>query len=399
MIDKPNVHVPHFPTYDNARALLRLLDGQSKRVLMQMREVIRSNVGTPQENRDWSQPEIWIPTILTGAERALAERLWIGSQGVVNPRHILGAWLLCSSYELVITDGHDTLCITSNGRDFLDYPAGEIEQQLDYAEGLLHLLAIVAEHGPGKRSDVLPHFTQFLLQYSKVQSEAAISGRWYDRITNLVERKLVFRDGIIYQISPDGLKYLERSSSLLQNGSDQQAEKSSALRRLLNEQRSEVRRQIVEALRQVNPYQLENLIKTLLEAMGYENVEVTKQSGDGGIDVIGDIRVGITYVREVVQVKHHPRSNIQRPILDQLRGSLHRFKAYRGTIITTGRFSKGVQDAAFEQGAAPITLIDGERLIDLLIEHQIGVKRRSIEVLDFSPADFRLGEDRTEVDV
>lgn len=27
-------------------------------------------------------------------------------------------------------------------------------------------------------------------------------------------------------------------------------------------------------------------------------------------------------------------------------------------------------------GAAPITLIDGERLLDLLIEHEIGIKKK-----------------------
>ena len=38
-------------------------------------------------------------------------------------------------------------------------------------------------------------------------------------------------------------------------------------------------------------------------------------------------------------------------------------------------------EAAFAQGAAPITLIDGDKLVDLLIEHGIGVRKRAIEVL------------------
>ena len=41
--------------------------------------------------------------------------------------------------------------------------------------------------------------------------------------------------------------------------------------------------------------------------------------------------------------------------------------------------------AAFVPGQAPITLIDGDRLIDLLIEHGIGVRRRGVEVLTFDP--------------
>ena len=42
-------------------------------------------------------------------------------------------------------------------------------------------------------------------------------------------------------------------------------------------------------------------------------------------------------------------------------------------------------EAAFAQGAAPITLIDGDKLVDLLIEHGIGVRKRAIEVLTFDP--------------
>ena len=121
--------------------------------------------------------------------------------------------------------------------------------------------------------------------------------------------------------------------------------------------------------------------------MDYQNVEVTARSGDGGVDVVADIELGITSVREVVQVKKHRRP-IQRKDLDALRGSLYRFNAVRGTIVTTARFAKGTQEAAFATGAAPITLIDGDKLIDMLIEHGIGVRKRTIEMLEVDPSAF-----------
>jgi restriction system protein len=49
--------------------------------------------------------------------------------------------------------------------------------------------------------------------------------------------------------------------------------------------------------------------------------------------------------------------------------------------MATAPFSKGTSEAAFASGGAPITLIDGDKLIDLLIEHGIGVKKNKIEVL------------------
>ena len=116
------------------------------------------------------------------------------------------------------------------------------------------------------------------------------------------------------------------------------------------------------------------------EEIDYQNLHVSTRSGDGGVAVVADIELGITSVREVVQAKRHKRT-IQRKDLDALRGSLYRFSAVRGTIIATAPFSKGTSEAAFATGAAPTTLIDGDKLIDLLIEHGIGVKKNQIEVL------------------
>ena len=55
-------------------------------------------------------------------------------------------------------------------------------------------------------------------------------------------------------------------------------------------------------------------------------------------------------------------------------GRVYRFNAIQGTIVATSRFAKRTLEAAFALGQPPITLIDGDRLIDLLIEHAIGVR-------------------------
>lgn len=136
----------------------------------------------------------------------------------------------------------------------------------------------------------------------------------------------------------------------------------------------DVRESLRELLLDMDLFAFEHLIKRLLEEMDYQNVQVTTRTGDGGVDVVADIEWGITSVREVVQAKRHKRTS-QRKDLDSLRGSLYRFNAVRRTIIATAPFSKGTSEAAFATGAAPITLIDGNKLIDLLLEHGIGVKK------------------------
>jgi restriction system protein len=126
-----------------------------------------------------------------------------------------------------------------------------------------------------------------------------------------------------------------------------------------------------ELLSTMEPIAFEHLIGQLLEAMNYQNVAVTAPSNDKGVDVVADIELGITSVREVVQAKRQ-KSNVQRTVLDALRGSLYRFQAVRGTIITTAGFSKGAIQAAFEAGAPPITL--------LLLMNVIGEVRLKIQL-------------------
>ncbi|MBP8973341.1 MAG: restriction endonuclease [Anaerolineae bacterium] len=388
MTELPNVHVPHYPEYSAVRRFLQLMDGQVVGTFMSMRDIIWEHRGTPQETQNWSRPDKWIPSLLQGQELALALHLWEGSNRTVNPRHLTGEWLLCSSYGLIESGVDGILAVTPNGWDFVSRPQSETVQRIDFSEGLLHLLAVIAEHGPGKRSELLPHFASFLDRCSCIRAQATVSFYWYARMRNLTERELVTRSGITYEITQAGLAYLKQVADLL----DEQVDPAHDIGRLVKTQADAVRKQVRETLFTIDPYSFETLIQRLLESMGYENVTVTSKSGDGGVDVVADIEVGITLVREVVQVKRR-QGSLHRPVLDQLRGSLHRFDAMRGTIITSGRFSRGVQDAAFERGAAPITLIDGDRLIDLLIEHQIGVRKRTIEVLEFEPVDFASEEE------
>jgi restriction system protein len=119
--------------------------------------------------------------------------------------------------------------------------------------------------------------------------------------------------------------------------------------------------------------------------MGYENVTVTRRSGDGGIDVVADIEIGILQLRTAVQVKRM-KSNVQRPVVSQLRGDMALLDVDQGMIITTGGFSQGAKNVARVRNVAPITLIDGDRLTDLLIEQGIGVRRETVEVLRFDEA-------------
>ena len=81
-----------------------------------------------------------------------------------------------------------------------------------------------------------------------------------------------------------------------------------------------------------------------------------------------------------MQVKRWKKRNVGAPIVRELRGSLVVHE--QGIIIiTTSGFSKGAQAEAVGAGKTRISLIDGEELLGLLIQHGIGVTQEQHTVL------------------
>ncbi len=372
------VRIPYFPLYSQFRNLLRVWLGRPRKQITGLHATIRELRGTPQEQVDWTDPGTWIPERLEHTDRELAEDIWNRSRGAVNPRHTYGSWLFAQRYNLMHEQGEDgILHLTEFGQDFLEHPGGEAECAIDESEGLIKLLSIVADNGPARSGGLVQDWADYLSRRSAFGAESTIKDTMRCRLNNLVERGLIERQGSLYSTTPNGLTYLRKTGDDDSGGADDHNQ----VRAMVRQQENTVRESLRGLLHDMNPFAFEHLIKRLLEELGYQNVEVTAGSGDGGVDVVADIELGITSVREVVQVKRHRRP-IQRKDLDALRGSLYRFNAVRGTIVTSSRFAKGTQDAAFASGAAPITLIDGDKLIDLLIEHGIGVRKRTFALLE-----------------
>lgn len=371
---------PNLPVYSNARHFLRVLDGVPYPLYRSMYNDIWEQRGNPQANTSWTDPDSWIPQRLSGEEQALAMRLWRESSQTLNPRHLRGSWYLTTKHQLLETQERGLLAVTPRGQQFLDQQDGQVVAEIDSYEGILTILQLVADRGPGWRSDFLPDFAAYCQTFTNFHSETVIKGAQYERMNNLIDRGYVTRSGLTYEITDAGLAYLNTYAALLPGRNI--SSKQPNLQRLAAELSREAREQLAAYLATMNPFKFEALIKLLLEEMGYIDVEVTSATNDKGVDVVAHIELGISSVREVVQVKRH-KGNINRRVLDELRGSLHRFNAVRGTIITTGDFSSGTKQAAFERGAAPITLIDGEKLLDLLRQHEIGVSKKAVEYFEF----------------
>lgn len=134
--------------------------------------------------------------------------------------------------------------------------------------------------------------------------------------------------------------------------------------------------ELLQRLLENSPTFFEHAVVKLLVAMGYGGANgaasVTKQSGDGGIDgVIDQDALGLS--RVYVQAKRYSiDSSVGRPDLQAFVGALSG-KADSGVFITTARFSAGAEAYAREIPARLI-LIDGARLVRLMIRYGVGIQ-------------------------
>lgn len=133
------------------------------------------------------------------------------------------------------------------------------------------------------------------------------------------------------------------------------------------------REQISEILKNMDPYAFERLIPRILRECGFTDLVVTKKSGDGGIDGTGKLRInGIFSFNVGFQCKRY-NGAVGAPEVRDFRGSLTT-AIEKGVLITTGTFTSQAKEEASNPGKQQIDLMDGEDLIDKIIEFGIGVK-------------------------
>lgn len=360
------------PSYSIIKATLELIGNVPKHKYQSMEKAIRAQQGTPQENIDWTDPDSWIGERLQGEDAQLAKFFWEQSNKIINPRHLADPLYFLSIHHLIVVDGDNNFQLTHRGKSFL---AGDqqVMRSIDGTEGIIELLAILSRKSKSRRAEILLEWEPYVRSHSNLVAAGPIQSALYCRLKNLIDRDLVAREGIYYSITSNGKGYIADCPGM----DDPLAKVHGAI----NTYNEKIEKHLHEKLMSMSPASFEKLVGDLLLEMGYEDVVVTKESGDKGVDVIAKVQFGITTITEVVQVKRH-QGSIQRPVLDQLRGVLPLHKALRGTIITTGTFSKGCKEIALFQGAAPIGLIDGEKLIELLIEHQIGITKKQVEIFE-----------------
>lgn len=157
-----------------------------------------------------------------------------------------------------------------------------------------------------------------------------------------------------------------------------QTESASSPLLIIDRQNSIVKAALMERLFAMDPFHFEILLADLLEKIGYENVEVTKRSGDRGIDIVANLTMeGITNVRTIIQAKRYARKrNVPGKIIRQMRGSAETDQ--RGLVITTSDFTKEAVIESEAVNKTPVSLINGEKLLELLVRYGVGIKKEEV---------------------
>lgn len=138
---------------------------------------------------------------------------------------------------------------------------------------------------------------------------------------------------------------------------------------------------LLELLKALPPYGFELLCQRLLREHGFEDVEVTQKSRDGGIDGYGVLRLSpFVSMKVAFQAKRY-KDVVSRAAVGEFRNALLG-RAEKGVFITTGRFTKDAEAEAARDGVVPIELVDGERLVGLFEDKCLGVKPKQIFEID-----------------
>ena len=139
---------------------------------------------------------------------------------------------------------------------------------------------------------------------------------------------------------------------------------------------------LLDQLMAMAPAAFERLARRLLREADFDSVNVTGQSGDGGIDGLGVYRLGLVSFPVFFQCKRY-RGSVGPSAVRDFRGAMAG-RGDKGLLITTGSFTADAKKEATRDGAPPIDLIDGDRLCELLKRYDLGVRTAIRTVEDIS---------------
>lgn len=135
----------------------------------------------------------------------------------------------------------------------------------------------------------------------------------------------------------------------------------------------QVKNDLLEKLKNIDPYYFEKVILILLKKMGYGDFIETSKSGDGGIDgIINQDKLGLEKI--YIQAKRYNENKVREKDIRNFIGAMSGDTS-KGVFVTTSSFDSSAIKKAHDAHHS-IMLIDGNKIVDLMHEYSVGVQVR-----------------------
>lgn len=269
--------------------------------------------------------------------------------------------------------------------------------------------------GQLERSDIKDKISELddniaeFAQYEKISKETGNPYKEFDWKFNFAIKDLSFFDIVTYSqnsslitmtdkglnidlkqfdvnkeiIQPSKIKWKELSKTnkeKLDNSKIAESEEESVAEDKIAD---EFKDKLLKAIANMSQKKFESFSRALLTKMGVEFSNIGVQvSNDGGIDGYGyhidqnDFRT----TRVVIQCKRYNSGAVTEPEINQFLGAMSKYQADYGVFITNGRYTNAARNASRE--GSPITLIDGNDLVKLVIRYELYITPVKTYVLD-----------------
>ncbi|WP_018344272.1 restriction endonuclease [Cytophaga aurantiaca] len=148
---------------------------------------------------------------------------------------------------------------------------------------------------------------------------------------------------------------------------------------------NEVKNELLEKLKTIDPYYFEKVILILLKKMGYGEFVETSKSGDGGIDgIINEDKLGLDKI--YIQAKRFNENKVREKDIRNFIGAMSG-DTNKGVFVTTSLFDLGAIEKA-RNAHHKIILLDGNKLVDLMHEFNVGIQTKATYLVKQLDEDF-----------
>jgi restriction system protein len=148
---------------------------------------------------------------------------------------------------------------------------------------------------------------------------------------------------------------------------------------------SDVKTELLQKLKKVDPFFFEKVVLRLLKKMGYGEFTETSKSHDGGIDgIINEDKLGLDKI--YIQAKRFDEGKVREKDIRNFIGAMSG-DTNKGVFVTTSDFDEKALEKA-RSAHHKIICIDGKKLVTLMHEFNVGIQVKTTYEIKQIDEDF-----------